>query len=345
MPASNPGQTYKGVSTSVAEVIIGGSGDDTLTGDSGVDTLDGGGGNDTLQGGTGNDVYVVRQGSGFDTITDSGGSSDRIRIEGLALNDVRFERRKANLNDLVIIYGKKIVKDELTVKNWFSASANVVEQMEFDDGTIWNAAIVKQLVITTGTVGADAITADASYPSKIYGYEGADTLNGSASADFIDGGDGTDSIPGGDGDDILLGGDGDDGIDGNGGNDTLLGGDGEDWLTGNAGNDWFEGGPGDDALGYGLFGDDGAGNDTYVFREGDGVDGISEYDTTSGNRDTAIFEMDSSRAWSVERRINTYPYSSDADTEDLILRYGVGEDQRDALVVTSYFEGDVRRLF
>ncbi len=61
--------------------LIGGSGTNTLdasayTGDT---TLDGGDGNDILNGGVGNDTYIVGAGLGADTLTDAGGSVDKIQ--------------------------------------------------------------------------------------------------------------------------------------------------------------------------------------------------------------------------------------------------------------------------
>jgi Ca2+-binding RTX toxin-like protein len=58
-----------------ADVLIGGSGDDTLLGDEwlpggGNDWLDGGAGNDWLDGGNGDDTFVFRPGSGMDTVYD-----------------------------------------------------------------------------------------------------------------------------------------------------------------------------------------------------------------------------------------------------------------------------------
>ncbi|MDT9071177.1 hypothetical protein, partial [Escherichia coli] len=53
--------------------------------------------------------------------------------------------------------------------------------------------------------------------------------------------------------------------------------DGNDYLFGGNKDDMLFGGRGADSL------SGGAGNDTYVFNLGDGVDTISDYDTTAGN--------------------------------------------------------------
>lgn len=91
------------------------------------------------------------------------------------------------------------------------------------------------------------------------GTDAADTLKGSARANWMTGQDGDDTISGFGGDDILNGG---------AGQDRLLGGSGHDMLNGQGGNDYLEGGFGNDR----LFG--GAGNDT--------LDGEGGRDSLSG---------------------------------------------------------------
>jgi Ca2+-binding RTX toxin-like protein len=51
-----------------ADLINGGAGNDSLSGSDGNDILNGGTGNDTLDGGAGNDVYLFAKGDGIDTI-------------------------------------------------------------------------------------------------------------------------------------------------------------------------------------------------------------------------------------------------------------------------------------
>ncbi|MDP1573035.1 MAG: calcium-binding protein, partial [Pseudomonadota bacterium] len=80
---------------------------------------------------------------------------------------------------------------------------------------------------------------------------------------------------------------------GTAGNDSLSAmSDGDNILNGLGGNDWLHGSSGNDTL-IGGTGTDylngGTGNDTYVFNLGDGVDTISDYDSSSGNQDTARF--------------------------------------------------------
>ncbi len=145
----------------------------------------------------------------------------------------------------------------------------------------------------------------------LYGGAGSDVMAGGHDNDILVGGDGNDTMTGdanelifndtgsvNQGDDYLDGGAGDDWLQGEGGNDVLLGGADNDTLVGDAyyldaglhGDDYLAGGEGNDSL-FGLGGDDvlwggpgvdilvgGAGKDTYIFYEGDGVETIFDED-------------------------------------------------------------------
>lgn len=93
--------------------------------------------------------------------------------------------------------------DRITAIQWFMGGDGKIEQVEFADGTVWDADMLKSLVVV----------AEAS--------EGIDELVGT---------DGNDTINGLGGDDELLGMDG---------NDTLDGGAGLDYLSGGAGSDVY----------------------------------------------------------------------------------------------------------
>ena len=135
----------------------------------------------------------------------------------------------------------------------------------------------------------------------INGGPGADTIlvsdvNGAftdTQITTITGGDGNDTITGGAGGEILLGDAGNDTIVGLGGNDSLQGGDGNDTLTGGPGVDPHLGGPGDDLMiwnpGDGSEPVDGeAGNDTFQFNGGAGVDTMTDQRPTgSASRSSA----------------------------------------------------------
>jgi Ca2+-binding RTX toxin-like protein len=127
--------------------------------------------------------------------------------------------------------------------------------------------------------------------NSLIGDVGNDTMAGGAKHDILEGnagndvlyGDypdesvtlyGNDILTGGSGNDALYGGGGLDLLSGGQGNDYLAGGDGKDFLDGGTGDDVFFGGKGDDIL-YGNTANS-TGNDTYLYRSGDGNDILFE---------------------------------------------------------------------
>ena len=71
------------------DVLEGGTGSDVLDGGDGDDILDGGTGDDTLQGGNGSDTYVLRWGMGTDTVIETDGGSNILRLEdGISLAEL-----------------------------------------------------------------------------------------------------------------------------------------------------------------------------------------------------------------------------------------------------------------
>lgn len=69
-----------------------GSGDDILIGGAGNDTLVGEDGNDLLIGGSGDDTYYYAQGSGADTVDNTGGGTDWLYFAGIAANRLHYHR-------------------------------------------------------------------------------------------------------------------------------------------------------------------------------------------------------------------------------------------------------------
>lgn len=151
--------------------------------------------------------------------------------------------------------------------------------------------------ITPTTVSGTVIrNPPGSLPSAandtILGGAGNDVINAGDGINTVDGGDGNDSISSGAGVDTITGGLGDDRFDAGAGDDTLVGAGGDDTVQGGLGNDVLEGGTGNDYL-YGGYATvttiRGAGNDTYKFAIGAGVDHIEDFDTTVGNVDVVTF--------------------------------------------------------
>jgi Ca2+-binding RTX toxin-like protein len=267
------------------DILNGGGGTDTLFGGEGDDTLNGGAGaNDTLIGDAGNDTYLFAVGDGNTTISnyDTGvGRQDVLRFEaGIDVSDV-LVTRSGNSLKLTIASTNEVI----TVSNYFlsdGAGAYVLNTIEFNDGTSWDLATIKQMVLL-GTVGADNIAGFAT-DDTMDGLDGNDTLSGAGGADTLSGDGGNDTLNGGADNDTLNGENGNDTLYGNNGDDILEGGDGQDNIYGGAGNDTLSGGTGDYDT---LMGD--AGNDIYLFSAGDGNTTISNYDTSANHHDVLRF--------------------------------------------------------
>ncbi len=130
-----------------------------LTGNAAANTLAGAAGNDIYVGGLGNDsltdsstssadVYRWGLGQGNDSVSDAGGS-DRIEIlPGVSSAQVTLARSGNNLQ-----IGISGASDVLTVLNWYTSSANRIEEIRLSDGSIIGAAAAPQSV-TTGSVSA-----------------------------------------------------------------------------------------------------------------------------------------------------------------------------------------------
>ncbi|HJV81887.1 calcium-binding protein [Noviherbaspirillum sp.] len=290
--------------------IYGGAGNDQIYGDAGADVLDGGSGNDifdggtgndTIYGGVGNDTYYFGRGSGQDTIWEYASQTTDIDTVIMAadikpsdvgllriLNQDAYPRP----NDLAIgikrANGLSGFDDFILVKDFFARQDGYsrIEQIQFADGTIWDAATINSMT-------ASPIT------------EANNTVLGYAWDDNLDGLGGDDTIYGMEGNDSLYGGSGNDHLDSDVGNDVLVGGDGADKLDAGQGDDTLDGGTGRDTLNGGL------GNDTYIFGRGYGSDQLGDDSGASGSFDTlqlgadvapddvALFRQDSDLVLSV----------------------------------------------
>ncbi len=192
--------------TTAADRMEGRGGNDYLSGDAGNDTLDGGTGNDSLDGGTGNDTYLFASGYGRDTITETSGTTDVIRLLGLNAGDIVLSRDVSNL--YISVLGSS---DKLTVQSHFTDSASRIERIEFADGSFWDSAAINTR-LTTITEGADSYWGTTGNDSvnglggddQLVGNEGNDTLIGGAGNDLLDGGTGSDTMTGGLGDDTFV---------------------------------------------------------------------------------------------------------------------------------------------
>jgi len=200
--------------------LKGGAGDDVITGTNATDRIDGldgndtlsaGAGNDTLNGGAGNDTYLFGYGDGLDRVYDYEQSAnlDKVLFDASVLpadvavvrNGVDLELHLANSNDILIL------------SNWYSGAASQIEQVQFADGTVWDAAYLQAqapVLPIVGTEGDDVLFSLGGVDTNLQGLGGNDTLVGSSVSDTLDGGAGNDLLQGGGGADVLYGGAGND---------------------------------------------------------------------------------------------------------------------------------------
>ncbi|ARO33654.1 hemolysin-type calcium-binding domain-containing protein (plasmid) [Rhizobium sp. NXC14] len=159
--------------------LEGGAGDDVMDGRSGDDQLDGGVGADTLRGGLGNDTYVYRAGDGADVIfeTLSQGTADTLKLSGITPSAVSLVREG---NDLKIQFSGSS-GDQITLVNGAATPVEFdqygIEKIQFDDGTIWDAAVLRQKSVYAGaTAGNDTLTGTTA-SGDFGGGKGDDVLN------------------------------------------------------------------------------------------------------------------------------------------------------------------------
>jgi Ca2+-binding RTX toxin-like protein len=204
------------ITQDTAAPLNGSAGNEILIGGSGADTLVGNAGNDILLGGGGGDTYQFGLADGTDTIFDSGtgGSADAILITGSPITSLNFERVG---NDLVI----NASSTQVTVLGQYSG--NEVESISFAGGgtaygySLGATSYALNLDTSdplTGTSNEDMIAGTSSLTGE--------TLNGANKNDLLFGNLGNDTLNGGSGDDLLVAGGGADTLNGGTGNDVLV---------------------------------------------------------------------------------------------------------------------------
>ena len=141
-----------------AVALAGGTGRDKLVGSRGADNFDSAaGGNDSLYGQDGGDTYVLRRGTGHDTVYEGRdsrgrwqlrrgfGGADRVLLgSGIAAADVRMRRDGVHLVvellGAVDAEGVRPVTDSLRIDSHYAGAPARIEKVEFADGTVWGAA-------------------------------------------------------------------------------------------------------------------------------------------------------------------------------------------------------------
>ncbi len=107
---------------SVANILEGMRGNDTINGMGGADQILGGTGNDTMTGGLGNDAFIfnlseLAVGQG-DTVTDYtrdvNGLGDRIALNGITYDHITVA---VNTGNAVVSYGNGVITDTITLQN------------------------------------------------------------------------------------------------------------------------------------------------------------------------------------------------------------------------------------
>ena len=244
--------------------ITGSSKADTITARGSKISVNGGKGNDTIKilgsgtvsGGDGADIFYYKS-NGSNVIADYA-AEDKISIaSGTA-------EISAIGDDLILTVGSgkiTITGGANETVTYFDDSGEHTYKKS-SDGIKYNAKKTSATLLSS--YDSDSFTFDAGLKSLdatkveqdliIIGNKKANTITGSSQKDTIDGGAGTDDIKGGKGNDSIFGGTGDDTLYGGEGRDTLWGGKDDDYLVG------------------------GAGNDVFLYKPGDGIDRISDYD-------------------------------------------------------------------
>ncbi len=169
---------------------------ETMYGTTDDEKFRGGLGDDTILGKQGSDDYRIAAGDGNDKIDEFGlaGDTDRIVFDaGVNPGDIRLEKNTAMLNDLFLI--NDITGDVIEVDQHFFAATHGIEEITFDDGTIWNAAHIIANVTMVGTIAGELLTGNSD-AERIRGGLGNDTMPGKEGSDdyLIASGDGNDKI-------------------------------------------------------------------------------------------------------------------------------------------------------
>ncbi|WP_263013271.1 calcium-binding protein [Mesorhizobium sp. AR02] len=302
------------------------SGSDILTGFNTADTIRGRAGNDMLNGAGGDDTYVYARGDGNDTITENtwSGSNDRLVFTDINPANINLVR---NGNDVTVVIAESAPgagdSGSVLLKNSLEDSSQQgVDVITFADGTSWNRAQLRDMLLTS-TTGNDALVGFAGDDAFRYarggGYDTITENTWSGSNDqliFTDinpaavslarnGNDVTvviaESAPGaGDGGSVLLKNSLDDSS--QQGVEKIVFANSTIWTRADirialldqaatAGNDTISGFNTADTI-RGKAGNDtlngAGGDDTYVYARGDGNDTITE-DTWNGSNDRLVF--------------------------------------------------------
>ena len=154
-------------------------GDDTLIGYASDDLLRGEAGNDTLAGDSGQNTYIFGRGDGVDTLRSNYNSNiDTLRLKvGIAPADVTVWREPNSTSGSQNLFiGIKNTSDQFIVENQFFGSPYGLDEVVFDDGTIWTREYLESQLLQS--TDADDILIGYAEDDLLDGKMGNDTLNG-----------------------------------------------------------------------------------------------------------------------------------------------------------------------
>ncbi len=101
---------------------------------------------------TSSDTYRWGLGMGTDPITDKGGSLDHVDLfAGITKAQLKFVQNASNLELSVI--GQT---DKLVISNWYTSSANQIEEFRLSDGSKGLASEVQSLISAMAAFSAPA---------------------------------------------------------------------------------------------------------------------------------------------------------------------------------------------
>ncbi len=165
---------------------------DIIFGFNNDDELDGGKGDDVLVGRAQNDTYIYGRNYGRDVVEDGandffGGSFDTLKFtDGLRWTDFEFERQGASATITMRVKGTEdavILKDQY-VNEFPFGFRDMIERLEYADGTVWDYFKLAQHVIDLASTSGDDL---------IYGFDIANSHDGGAGDDRIEGAGGGDT--------------------------------------------------------------------------------------------------------------------------------------------------------
>ncbi|HEX8240488.1 MAG TPA: calcium-binding protein [Allosphingosinicella sp.] len=184
----------------LADVTTGTSGNDSLWGDLHADVMDGGAGTDILSGLGLGDTYVFKLGYGHDTLVDNNQAimgSGFITLDsspdvlsfgpGIAPADISFERDGKSLTLIVGSSGDRVTlqgqNDYFHTGVFGAISYNRIEEIRFEDGTVWTWQELNAKVLAYYTTPGNDVAEGFMTPDRFEASAGDDVLIGGDSSD------------------------------------------------------------------------------------------------------------------------------------------------------------------